>query len=296
MRVVVPARTGVYAALILLVGGFSLACHLAAFRLIDVNSRRGLSSTAGSPVFLPRPEAVNSLILFGLAGAPALVALFLGGQCQPRPRSRMRFVALLGAVVPLLPLPGYVLAGFGNAVLEDQVTGADGHAYYFLHESAIQGYTWALARRTAGNPFYLTAQVIGGHGENSSGVDLAVVRPEPLKPGGTYYRMYRGGDWVAGVTERHCVLAYNTRTGRFYTRPDLQQLSPFFLLGPATMPHQPDLRTLTEAATSEPASFPIQQVIVGDLAHPKAEVRLAAAQLLSTLRSVRSKPAPRASP
>jgi hypothetical protein len=85
---------------------------------------------------------------------------------------------------------------------------------------------------------------------------------------------------VAGVIDGGCVLAYNTRTQRFYDGEDLRGLSPFLLIGATTRLYRPDARALDGAVLSGRADAPAASELSGGVRHPNPQVRRLAAALL----------------
>lgn len=202
-----------------------------------------------------------------------------------------------------IPLPGLAvalaLAGFPAAFLISIVShlapwttcstlrAPDGHTYFFMDSSFLQGQTLALARLRGSTFFTRTMEDIGDTSGDSPRSFTPVIRPADA-PDGLYGQLFLSPDGkIAGLrSEDFCYFAYDLKTRRFLGRGDVRRLSPFLLIGPETAMKQTDIERLLAATKTKPRSAletPWRSAVADNVNHPNPAARKIARQLLEMI-------------
>lgn len=95
--------------------------------------------------------------------------------------------------------------------------------------------------------------------------------------------------------QQKCFLAYDLPHDRFIGHDDVEELSPFILLGPDTKVHEPDADRIREEIAQDldsryayPPGRPHVDSVTPELEHPNPRVRELAAEFLEELKKANS--------
>lgn len=239
-----------------------------------------------SRVFLLRAWVVSAIQWGPLVLGAALIGCAILGFIR-----RRIALPIVAVVVPFLLVPvalvWRLMAWGGDWTAHDRLTGPDEATYVFLDTSFLQGQVMALGRERPAGLVRRTFDVVGSNNGDWPRSWAPVVRPAD-RAHEAYGQLYLSeAGMVVGIRHGYCCfLAYDTRTARFYGHGDVEDLSPFVLIGPGTTMHQADVSAILSGANpcGGPASGrPKPETLEEALNHPNAEVRQAARKMLDAL-------------
>ncbi len=155
-----------------------------------------------------------------------------------------------------------------------ELTDKTGQRYYFMDISFLQGQTMALTRRIEGNWLMREMKVLGTNNGDSPRSWASVVRPAGAQARENR-KLYLSEDgFLVGIRYDHkCYLAYDTVSGEFYGHGDIENLSPFILIGPTTPMHKPDVDSVLEEVKKGAEHLSITQDISAAASYLKGETR-----------------------
>jgi len=263
-------------------------------------------------ITIVRPGMVTLALCAGLVIAIAMVSI---RRCV---RRRLAIGAIMLVMLGLVAVPASALALWMlNPVFwttTGQLPGPDGRTYYFLDFSFLQGQEMALTYLEHEGWLTRTMRSLGTNNGDCPRSWASVVRPAGARD--DYGQLYSSeSGMILGIRyKNHCYLAYNTKTGEFFGHGDIEELSPFVLIGPDTPIHQPDVMEVIEQVRwgaeffsgapdiRSPArylgghtlpGYPRERTLTAALTHANPAVRDAAERILEVHKTGKEKAAVR---
>ncbi|MCA9449937.1 MAG: hypothetical protein KC931_22640, partial [Candidatus Omnitrophica bacterium] len=228
---------------------------------------------------------ILAAILFFAAAPICVYAVFRLGRKPEVVSVAAWALAVIGFPLAFL---GALVYAVGPWTIEAESKGPNGEAYYFLDTSFLQGQTMALAKSDRISWWKQEFEVLGCNNGDSPRSWASVIRPAGA-PAEDYGQLYWSPeDVLVGIRyDQKCFLAYDLPRDRFIGHDDVEELSPFILLGPDTVPHEPDVQAIREeiARVPEggylyPPGRPHIDSVTPELNHPNPIVRELAAEFL----------------
>lgn len=214
-----------------------------------------------------------------------------------------------GAIAVVIALSGYcasrIIAFMVNLspwTTQAEIIGPDGHTYYFMDSSFLQGQLMAIARLKSSTILTRTMQVQGVTNGDSPRSWASVIHPAGA-PENDYGQLYvTDANMVIGIRyDYRCYVAYDIASNKFYGHGDIEDFAPFVLIGPNTpmclsdiegviaeverwirhLSNDPDVRTLTGYLSgNRPPGYPHDETLRAALTHPNATVREVSKRIL----------------
>jgi hypothetical protein len=236
----------------------------------------------------------------GIAGALFLATV--GVVCLTRQRIWFGIIAILVA------LGGYCTANIVSFlrnpapwITYSEVAAPDGKTYCFMDSSFLQGQMMALVQLESSTLLTRTFKVLGTNNGDSPRSWASMIRPAGALD--SYGQLYLcDSNTLIGIRYGHaCYFAHNIVSGRFYGHGDIEQISPFMLIGPNTPLHKGDVEDVidevrkgakflsTDSDIRWPAGYlagntlpgyPRTETVRAGLAHPNVAVREASKRIL----------------
>jgi hypothetical protein len=189
----------------------------------------------------PKVAASLGLVVCVLMVAP----IALGIVAFSRKR---RVLGALAVLAPLVTLPAWGFALLLAYALQwstiSAVTTPNGQTYCFLYTSFLQAQEMALARSTADLGVCRVVRVLGENNGDWPTSWAWMIRPEGSDD--KFGRLFvTDSGMIVGIGENDkAYLAYDPASNRFYGHSDVESLSPFLLIGPATKMRHDDIEAL----------------------------------------------------
>jgi len=252
-------------------------------------------------ITVPDPGIQPAMAVYAIVGALALLGTGIVFILCRR--------SAFGAIAIVIALSGYcgsrIIAFMVNLspwTTQAEVLAPDGHTYYFMDSSFWQGQLMAIAKLKSDTILTRTMEVHGVTNGDSPRSWASVIRPAGA-PEKDYGQLYvTDANMIIGIRYNYkCYLAYDTTSSRFYGFDDIEQLSPFVLIGPNTpmcesdiegvigeverwirhLSDDPDVRTLTGYLSgNRPPGYPHDKTVQAGLTHPNAAVREVSKRIL----------------
>ena len=252
-------------------------------------------------ITVPNPSVRSAMAVCGIVGALAL--LVTGIVCILCRR------ILFGAIAIVIALSGYCGANIASFIVnlspwttQAEILAPDGHTYYLMDSSFWQGQLLAIARRKSNTILTRTMEVQGVTNGDSPRSWASVIRPAGA-PKDDYGQLYvTDANMIIGIRYNYkCYLAYDTTSSRFYGFEDIEQLSPFVLIGPNTpmcqsdiegvigeverwirhLSNEPDIRMLAGYLSgNRPPGYPHDETLQAGLKHANSGVREVSRRIL----------------
>ncbi len=170
----------------------------------------------------------------------------------------------------------------GYCTLGQYTDGPDGETYCTLYYGFGQGVTVALGRVAHTDGFDWYVEVLGETGFDYPRSWAPMVRPAADAVAGSPLYV-TGSGMLLYVVDNKCWLAYDTTTHRFIGHGEVEQLSPFLMIGPNAELYAPDIERISSGSRGGGLGETIRpnpQRLREALSHPNAAVRDAAREML----------------
>lgn len=252
-------------------------------------------------ITVPDPTLQSAMGIYAVVVVLAL--LVTGVACILHRRT------LFGAIAIVIALSGYCgshlvafMVNLSPWTTQAEIVGPDGHMYYFMDSSFWQGQLMAIARLKSNTILTRTMEVQGVTNGDWPRSWASVIRPAGA-PENDYGQLYvTDTNMLIGIRYNYkCYLAYDTTSSRFYGHGDIEQLSPFVLIGPNTpmcqsdiegiingverriqlLSSDPDIRSLAgHLSGNRPPGYPHDETLRAALTHPNSAVREVSRRIL----------------
>ena len=241
--------------------------------------------------------------IFWISVACFVALLYIGRKKHGNKRTPLASLCLVIALVGF-PLSCSIDTASNVTAwqVQSELTYKVGEKYYFMDYSFLQAQHMAITRRVNETMFTLGTKVVGTNNGDSPRSWASVIRPaNKLKEGGGQLYISDHGLLVGFRYDNRCYLAYDMLADKFYGHGDIENLSPFVLIGPNDLLYEPDVdallyearrqvQMLEESMTASSAAvfltgkegpgYPSINTLKAELSHENKEVRKLAKRLI----------------